>query len=135
VRAKSEITMQPSGRTSTGAPITTLADQQRQREEQARIYTEFMAQQAAQQQAGPRDGMQQTGNARPPFPGSNPQMAEPGLLAQTMDSIRGFFGPSKSLTEMVPADKNPLAAAPGEGIGGRARREKIDEAVEGKRRR
>jgi hypothetical protein len=71
-----------------------------------------------------------------PFPGSNPDMGEPGLLAQTMDRIGQFFGGDKTLA--VPAERNPLAAAPGVGIGGEARRKAVDAEVErasgGKRR-
>ena len=123
--------MQPSGRTSTGAPIMTLEDQKRQQEQQAAAYQAFMAQQAAAQAQAQQAAAQPAAN-RMPFPGSNPQMGEPGLLARTYGAINDFFTPDKKLGEMVPASQNPLMAGPTEGIGGRARREQIEQAVEGK---
>lgn len=142
--------MQPSGRTSTGAPILTLADQQRQREENARIEAEFLAQQQAQMEAQrqnqPPAQMQPVGGTPGnvdqilrQFPGSAPGAPSGGLLSDTLRAIGGFFTPDKKLGEMVPASENPLMSRPGVGIGGEARRRQIDEleeeAVRGQRRR
>lgn len=75
--------------------------------------------------------------ANPPFPGSNPSAQSDGLLMGTFRRINDFFTPDKSITEMVPADQNPLAAAPGVGVGGEMRNQRmsqvVDEAATGKK--
>lgn len=109
-----------TGRTATGAPVMTLEDQRRMQAQQQAAYEAYMAQQAAQQPQTPP----------PPFPGSNPASQEPGLLMRTYNAIDDFFTPDKKLGEMVPASQNPLMAGPGEGIGGRRRREEIDAVVD-----
>jgi hypothetical protein len=126
--------MQPTPRQlPPGTQVKTLQQQEQERAQQEALYQQWLASQA--QQGAPAGGMRTTANQMP-FPGSNPDMGEPGLLAQTMDRIGQFFGGDKTLA--VPAERNPLAAAPGVGIGGEARRKAVDEEVErasgGKRR-
>lgn len=110
-----------TGRTATGAPVMTLEDQRRMQAQQQAAYEAYMAQQAAQ----PQQQM-----APPPFPGSNPASQEPGLLMRTYNAIDDFFTPDKKLGEMVPASQNPLMESEGVGIGGAARRDRIDETVD-----
>lgn len=117
-----------TGRTATGAPVMTLEDQRRLQAQQQAEYEAYMARQAAMQGQG---GMQaQPAAASPAFPGSNPASQEPGLLMDTFNAIDRFFTPDKKLGEMVPASQNPLMSAPGVGIGGAARRDRIDETVD-----
>lgn len=118
-----------TGRTPTGAPILTLEDQKRLQAEQDAAYQAALAAQAQQPQAGA---------GAPPFPGTAPQMESPGLLAQALDyAQQGFRWGQENLGGQlrggVAPENNPTAAGPGEGIGGRRRREEIDAAVEGKK--
>lgn len=117
-----------TGRTSTGAPIQTLEDQRRMQAQQQAEYEAYMAQQAQMQQGQP--AQPQPTAAPPPFPGSNPNAQGGGLLMDTYNAIDRFFTPDKPLGEMVPASRNPLMESEGVGIGGAARRDRIDEAVD-----
>jgi hypothetical protein len=130
--------MQPSRtRTSTGAPIYTLEQQRRDAQNFAEQEAEYRRQLALNQQQMAAQQPQTDVPAQRAFPGSNPAMQEPGLLARTYNAINDFFTPDKSITEMVPVENNPLAAEPGVGIGGRQREQQLrrleEEAVQAKK--
>lgn len=119
----------PTGRTPTGQPIMTMEDQERLRQWQLEQQA-----QAPQQEVAP-----------PPFPGTEPQMESPGLLARTMDYLQQGFEKAQNtlggqFRDGVAPENNPLAdpqGAPGVGVGGRARADEIERKLreaEGRRK-
>ena len=107
----------------------TAALQNRLAEEEYQRQLQLVAQQRAAYDQKYGTNLSQQGNT-PPFPGSSPQAQSDGLLMDTYRRINDFFTPDKSITEMVPASQNPLAAAPGVGVGGEMRNQRVNQVVD-----